>query len=78
MGEAPLRNVHDDGIIIDSTVGQMFCKANLWGKLRSQIKFGNEEDEEIWERGLEAQLWERGLTRMRSRWSKTWGLSQAQ
>ena len=43
MGEAPLRNVHDYGITIDSTVGQMFCKAKLCGQLRSQMKFGNEE-----------------------------------
>ena len=45
MGEAPLRNVHGYGIIIDSAVGQMFYKAKLCGQLRSQMKFGNEEKE---------------------------------
>ena len=43
MGEAPLRNVYDYGITIDSSVGQMFCKAKLCGQLRSQMKFRNEE-----------------------------------
>ena len=46
MGEAPLRNVHDYGITIDSAVDQRFSKAQLWGQLRSQMKFGNEKDEE--------------------------------